>query len=77
MKNLKLAHLTLEEGTSQKINRRVVSLVCNEGTAWVTKPGDQRDYILRRGETLRLSSARGPIVVSSVAGHARVDVFSA
>lgn len=42
-----------------------LTLTCAEGTLWLTREGDTRDYVLRPGDTLRLEHA-GHVVVQAL-----------
>jgi hypothetical protein len=75
----KSSHVSLPAGKILKLSKhREVSLKCNEGTAWITNPGDEKDYILREGDILNLSvkSRRAPVVIGCVKGHVSLDVFT-
>lgn len=75
----KSSHVSLTAGKTLKLSKlKEVSLKCNEGTAWITNPGDEKDYILREGDVLNLSvrSKRNPVVIGSVRGHCSLDVFT-
>jgi|GEM_PF-3958640 len=75
----KPSHFLISAGKTLKFTAKQVSVVCNEGTAWVTSPGDQTDYIIRSGERLniKVKSRRAPVVIGSLRGHAELDVFTA
>lgn len=68
--------ISLSSGKTLKLSGKLVSLKCNEGTAWITNPGDEKDYIIRRGDVLNLKvkSRRDPVIVGSVRGHVELDV---
>lgn len=74
----KSSHISISAGKTLKLSAKQVSVVCNEGTAWITNPGDEKDYIIRRGDILNLKvkSRRAPVVIGSVKGHVELDVFT-
>lgn len=81
MKKRTSSHLSLSRGKTLKLeglNSRTISFVCNEGTAWITNPGDPKDYIMHPGQVLEIqvNSRRGSVLVESVSGHVELDVFA-
>jgi hypothetical protein len=75
----KSSHVSLSAGKTLKLSKfKEISLKCNEGTAWITNPGDEKDYILHEGDILNLSlqSRRSQVVIECVRGHVSLDVFT-
>ncbi|WP_205507415.1 DUF2917 domain-containing protein [Myxococcus vastator] len=58
----------LAQGTPWSVRTRgdePLMLTCAEGTLWLTREGDARDYVLWPGDTLRLEHA-GHVVVQAL-----------
>lgn len=80
MNKIKKTPISINRGQLQKLRftgSRHLSLVCSEGTAWITTPGDAKDYILSAGDRIELQVGRGTLVVESMSNHLELDVQSA
>ena len=42
-----------------------VRIVCQHGQCWVTQSGDNRDHILRRGESFAIR-AKGQVIITAI-----------
>lgn len=72
--------ISLKSGQFKMIDNRKrekISLVCSEGTVWVTAAGDETDYVLRAGQVLELGAHTGNVLLQSISQHVEVNLRSA
>jgi Protein of unknown function (DUF2917) len=77
MNKIKQTPVSIDRGQLQTIEFKAsenLSLECNEGTAWITMPGDVNDYVLKAGERITVSARRGSLIVESLSNHLELHV---